>query len=147
MNRGAGPVRRERLEKSTTKEIKKLSSIFPHHQMRTTAVPEVADCFLVHPPRYHDDRGYFQEHFNEERYNFVSGCAQVTLLFFLSFSHCSSTTSPFIFNPFPLFLFYLSLYPPSSHFKGLLFSFKNERLARSSSLPSWKTRSVSEGTF
>lgn len=42
-----------------------------------TNIEEVQDAFIITPQRYHDQRGYFQEHFNSETYNNIS-CQQIS---------------------------------------------------------------------
>jgi len=45
-------------------------------------VTELQGAFIVTPDRFHDERGFFQEHFNDERYqSVVKQCRQI------SFSH------------------------------------------------------------
>jgi dTDP-4-dehydrorhamnose 3,5-epimerase-like enzyme len=51
--------------------------------LQFTEIPEVEGAFVITPPRYHDQRGYFQEHFNAIKYEGkVKGCQQVSLCMF-----------------------------------------------------------------
>jgi dTDP-4-dehydrorhamnose 3,5-epimerase len=55
--------------------------------MQFTEVPEVNGAFIVTTPRYHDGRGFFQEHYNAKKYEGkVKACEQVSFCMHICFT-------------------------------------------------------------